>query len=69
MKIQKSTLDYLEALKCNNNREWFNEYKEAFKEEQSLAKSFYHTIMDNLNKHDVIDKFKLLSYTLSICFI
>ena len=59
MKIEKSTLDYLEALKDNNNREWFNEYKEAFKEEQSLTKSFYHAIMHNLNKHDVIDKFKL----------
>ena len=59
MKIQKSTLDFLETLKENNNREWFNEHKNAFKKEQTLAKEFYNAIMDNLNKHDVIDKFKL----------
>lgn len=59
MKIQKSTLDFLEVLKENNNREWFNEHKIAFKKEQTLAKDFYNAIMDDLNKHDVIDKFKL----------
>ena len=59
MKIQKSTLDFLTTLKENNNREWFNEHKNAFKKEQTLAKDFYNAIMDNLNKHDVIDKFKL----------
>jgi len=59
MKIQKSTLDFLRTLKENNNRDWFNEHKDAFKMEQGLAKDFYNAIMDNLNKHDVIDKFKL----------
>ena len=59
MKIQKSTLDFLKTLKENNNREWFNEHKIAFKKEQTLAKDFYNAIMDDLNNHDVIDKFKL----------
>ncbi len=59
MKIHKSTLDFLDALKENNNREWFNEHKNEFKVEQTLAKDFYNAIMDNLNKHDIIDKFKL----------
>jgi len=59
MKIQRSTLDFLRTLKENNNRDWFNEHKDAFKMEQGLAKDFYNAIMDNLNKHDVIDKFKL----------
>lgn len=59
MKIQKTTLDFLTTLKENNNRDWFNEHKAAFLKEQTNAKDFYHAIMDNLNKHDVIEKFKL----------
>ena len=59
MKIHKSTLDFLTTLKENNNREWFNDHKKEFKAEQLLAKGFYNAIMDNLNKHDLIDKFKL----------
>jgi uncharacterized protein (TIGR02453 family) len=59
MKIQKSTLDFLVAIKENNNREWFNEHKDEFKVEQTLAKDFYAAIRGNLEKQDEIDKFKL----------
>ncbi len=59
MKIDKSVLQFLKDLKKNNNRVWFNEHKTAFKIEQTLAKDFYNAIMNNLKKHDEIDKFKL----------
>ncbi len=59
MKIQKSTLDFLVTLKENNNRQWFNEHKDEFKVEQTLAKDFYASIRRNLEKQDEIDKFKL----------
>ncbi len=59
MKIEKSTLEFLLDLKKNNNREWFNDHKSEFKAVQSQAKDFYHAIMDNLNKRDEIENFKL----------
>lgn len=59
MKIEKSTLKILSDLKKNNNREWFNDHKDAFKVEQTLAKDFYAAIRQDLEKHDEIDKFKL----------
>ena len=59
MKIKKSTLDFLENLKENNDRAWFNEHKDEFKVEQTHAKDFYAAIRRNLEKQDEIDKFKL----------
>jgi uncharacterized protein (TIGR02453 family) len=59
MQVQKSTLKYLKDLKKNNNREWYNEHKNIFVKEQTTIKEFHHEIMNNLNKHDAIEKYKL----------
>jgi len=59
MKIETSTLQLLNELKQNNNRDWFNNHKNEFQLAQSNAKSMYNTIMENLKKHDDIEKFKL----------
>lgn len=59
MIIPKSTLHYLSKLKKNNNREWFNENKPNFVTEQTGIKNFHKAIIENLNKHDKIDKYKL----------
>ncbi len=59
MRIEKSTLQFLKELKKNNNREWFNEHKPEFKIVQTQAKEFYHAIMDDLNKQDEVENFKL----------
>ncbi len=59
MKINQSTLNYLNELKRNNNREWFHEHKPVFVKEQALIKEFHNNIIQNLNKHDKIDKYKL----------
>ena len=59
MQVQKSTLKYLTDLKKNNNREWYNAHKDAFIKEQTKIKEFHHEILNNLNKHDSIEKYKL----------
>lgn len=55
----KEILDFLKALKKNNNREWFGQHKEEFKTIQNEAKSFYEEIRQGLETHDEIEKFKL----------
>jgi len=57
--IPKSTLDFLKTLKKNNNRDWFNEHKPAFKIEQQKVKEFYNTLMEQLKKHDDIENLKM----------
>jgi len=57
--ISKSTLSFLKELKKNNTREWFNEHKPKFQEEQTKVKSFYNTLMETLNTHDDIEKLKI----------
>ncbi len=59
MQVQKSTLEYLKKLKQNNNREWFNKYKSDFIKEQILIKKFHQKVINDLNKHDKIDRYKL----------
>ena len=59
MQLPASTLRFLSDLKSNNNRDWFNEHKSSFQEEQLKIKSFYLEIMANLNKHDEIEKMKM----------
>jgi len=57
--IPKSTFAFFKKLKNNNNRDWFNENKPAFKALESEIKLFYKHVQDNLNKHDNIDKLKI----------
>ncbi|WBX74601.1 DUF2461 domain-containing protein [Tenacibaculum pacificus] len=59
MQVEKSTLQFLKALKENNNREWFTEQKTTFVEVQNKAKDFYGHIRADLELDDSIDKFKL----------
>ena len=57
--IKQESLDFLKKLAKNNNREWFTENKEQFTHHQSSIKDFYGAIMENLNKHDQIEKMKM----------
>lgn len=59
MQFSESTLTFLKALKANNNRDWFNDHKPTFQEEQQKTKAFYGEIMQNLNRHDDIEKLKM----------
>tara|TARA_R110002073_G_scaffold128999_3_gene275171 strand:- start:137880 stop:138551 length:672 start_codon:yes stop_codon:yes gene_type:complete len=59
MQFEKSSLQYLQDLKKNNNRDWFAETKPVFKKAQDNAKGLYAAIRESLEQHDEIDKFKL----------
>ncbi|WP_394340488.1 DUF2461 domain-containing protein [Maribacter vaceletii] len=57
--ITKPVFDFLKELDKNNNREWFTENKEVFKEHQTTIKNLASIVMENLNKHDKIEKLKV----------
>ena len=58
-KFSKDSLDFFNRLEKNNNRDWFNEHKKEFKNNEAKAKEAYNYIYDSLNKHDLVDGFKL----------
>ena len=58
-KIYKSSLDFLSELQQNNTREWFEEHKTVFKEEEKKLKEFYSSVLADLNLTDTIDKMKI----------
>lgn len=57
--ITKKTLDFLNDLKKNNNRDWFGENKKRFKAQQQEVKGFFQEVMEKLNSHDKIEKMKV----------
>ena len=57
--IPKDTIIFLRELKLNNNRDWFNDNKEEFKDIQSGVKTFAQDVNDSLNVSDNIEKFKI----------
>jgi uncharacterized protein (TIGR02453 family) len=57
--ISKTNIDFLKALKENNNRDWFTEHKAEFQQEQKKAKSFYNAVMEKLKMHDEIESVKI----------
>ena len=57
--ISKTTLDFLNNLKKNNNRDWFNAHKTEFIAEQDKVKVFYTALKEKLNTHDEIEKLKV----------
>lgn len=59
MKIDQTVLQFLKDLKANNNREWFQQQKKHYEAIRSDMKQFYQEIMQNLNQHDEIEKFKM----------
>jgi len=53
--IPVSTFAFLKKIKNNNNREWFNAHKEEFIQQQTLIENFAEALLQELNKHDVIE--------------
>ncbi|QTE23379.1 DUF2461 domain-containing protein [Polaribacter cellanae] len=60
MQIEKSTLQYLENLKKNNDRDWFAEHKETYLKAQQNTKDVFAEIHLNLQKHDEIETSKMM---------
>lgn len=57
--ITKSTFQFLNSLKKNNNREWFAEHKTDFTTESDKVKSFFNNVLDKLKIHDEIERLKV----------
>lgn len=57
--VKPSILDYLAALKENNDRTWFEDHKKQFKEQQVSAKTFFEHIFHLMNAHDELDDLKI----------
>lgn len=59
MPVDISIINFLNDLKRNNNREWFQENKPRFQTVQLEAKGFYEEIKQGLLQFDEIENFKL----------
>ena len=57
--VPRNTISFLKKLKLNNNRDWFNDNKEEFKDIQSGVKTFAQDVNDSLNVSDNIEKYKI----------
>ena len=57
--LQKSSLEFLNQLKENNNRDWFAEHKKTFEAEQKLAKWFFTSVGEQLGKVDSIERMQI----------
>lgn len=57
--ITKDTLQFLNELKKNNNREWFTENKSTFKTHEEKIKSFLNVLLETMKAHDEIEKLKV----------
>src|SRR6476469_6329043 len=54
--LTKSTFEYLDLLKKNNNRDWFTDNKKSFETENKLTKAFFTEVLADLEKMDSIEK-------------
>jgi uncharacterized protein (TIGR02453 family) len=60
MQFEKSTFKYLQELQLNNNRDWFADEKETYLKAQLNAKDVFGAIHLKLQKHDEIEKSKMM---------
>ena len=54
-RIQPSNFMFLQKLKRNNNREWFNRHKDEYQQELLHVEAFAGALLDLLNSHDQIE--------------
>ena len=53
--IKKDSIDFLADLSKNNNRDWFNKYKDRYIEANSNVIAFADALLIEMNKHDKIE--------------
>ncbi len=53
--IPASSLHFLELIKANNNRDWFNSHKEAYQAELAQLETFADALLHEMNQHDLIE--------------
>lgn len=57
--IPKKAFTFLQKLKNNNDREWFNKHKPEFKAIENEVKYFYNELLKVMQEHDEVDKLKM----------
>jgi len=57
--IPKETLAFLNKLRENNDRDWFNKHKPEFKVIEGKVKSAYNYLGELMSTHDQIEKIKI----------
>lgn len=53
--IKNDSVDFLKDLSANNNRDWFNKYKDRYIEAHSNIIAFADALLVEMNKHDKIE--------------
>jgi uncharacterized protein (TIGR02453 family) len=53
--IHQSGFDFLNKLKKNNNRDWFNEHKATFQKEAGLVEVFAEALLQQLSATDLLE--------------
>ncbi|HLV40148.1 DUF2461 domain-containing protein [Xanthomarina sp.] len=57
--ISEELFEFLLNLEKNNNRDWFNDHKDEFKNIEKKTKLFFNAALENLSVHDDIEKLKV----------
>ena len=57
--LNPDILSFFAELETNNNREWFEPQKKRFKALEAEMKQFSADLVEAMNEHDSIDRFKL----------
>ena len=57
--LTQEVFNFLKDLEKNNNRDWFEKNKVAFKKQEKAVKGFLNTVLDKLKGHDEIEKLKM----------
>ncbi len=57
--ISKASFQFFEKLAKNNNREWFNAHKATYILHKENSRVFFEHILQDLQKHDEIEKLKI----------
>ena len=53
--IPASAFDFLQKLRKNNNREWFNEHKDTYQQELQHIEHFAEALLAKMNTHDLLE--------------
>lgn len=59
IQLHPGILEFLEQLKENNNRAWFNAHKSTFTTVEKQVKEVYEHLLELLRTHDDIDRLKM----------
>lgn len=57
--IPEDVFTFLNRLKNNNDRDWFDAHKSEFKKIDGVLKEFYTSVLEDLNTSDTVDKMKI----------